>query len=291
MYAIRKQRTLSAPVAIEGFGFWTGRDVRVEFRPAETGSGIVFVRRDLPRAPRIAALVANRIETPRRTTLEAAGGSVEMVEHIMAALAGLQIDNCEVWVDEAEMPGCDGSSQPFVALLESAGIVEQDAARRVLVIRNTVRLGDDESWVEARPSTTGGMSIKFRLDYGNGNAIGRQSLQLAITPESFRRELAASRTFMLEEEAQWLLAQGLGQRTTYQNLLIFDKNGPIQNQLRFRDECVRHKALDLLGDLALTGCDIVGHVIAHRSGHRLNAELVRALLSEEETSESLKRSA
>ncbi len=235
--------------------------------------------------------MANRVETPRRTTLEAAGGSVEMVEHIMAALAGLQIDNCEVWVDEAEMPGCDGSSQPFVALLESAGIVEQDAQRRVLVIRNTVRLGDDESWVEARPSTTGGMSIKFRLDYGNGNAIGRQSLQLAITPESFRRELAASRTFMLEEEAQWLLAQGLGQRTTYQNLLIFDKNGPIQNQLRFRDECVRHKALDLLGDLALTGCDLVGHVIAHRSGHRLNAELVRALLSEEETSESLKRSA
>ena len=161
----------------------------------------------------------------------------------------------------------------------------------MLVIRNTVRLGDDESWVEARPSTTGGMSVKFRLDYGNGNAIGRQSLQLAITPESFRRELAASRTFMLEEEAQWLLARGLGQRTTYQNLLVFDKNGPIQNQLRFRDECVRHKALDLLGDLALTGCDIVGHVIAHRSGHRLNAELVRALLSEEETSESLKRSA
>ncbi len=235
--------------------------------------------------------MAHRIETPRRTTLSTAGGNVEMVEHILAALSGLQVDNCEIWVNEAEMPGCDGSSQPFVALLESAGIVEQDAERPVLVIRGTTRLGDDESWVEARPSTTGGMSIKFRLDYGSGNAIGRQSLQLAITPDSFRRELAASRTFMLEEEAQWMLAHGLGKRTTYQNLLVFDKDGPIQNQLRFRDECVRHKALDLLGDLALTGCDIVGHVIAHRSGHRLNAELVRALLNEEEITAGMRRSA
>ncbi len=210
MYAIRKQCTISAPVAIEGFGFWSGRDVRVEFRPAEAGTGIVFVRRDLPRAPRIPALVANRIETPRRTTLALAGGSVEMVEHIMAALAGLHIDNCEIWVNEAEMPGCDGSSQPFVALLESAGIVEQEATRSVLVVRNITRLGDDDSWVEARPSSTGGMSVKFRLDYGTGNAIGRQTLQLAITPDSFRRELAASRTFMLEEEAHWLLSRGLG---------------------------------------------------------------------------------
>ncbi len=239
MYAIRKQRTLSAPVAIEGFGFWSGRDVRVEFRPAEAGSGIVFVRRDLPRAPRIPALVTHRIETPRRTTLSLAGGNVEMVEHILAALAGLQVDNCEIWVNDAEMPGCDGSSQPFVALLESAGIVEQDAVRPVLVVRSTTRLGDDDSWVEARPSTTGGMSVKFRLDYGTGNAIGRQSLQLAITPDSFRRELAASRTFMLEEEAHWLLSKGLGKRTTYQNLLVFSKDGPIENELRYRDECVR----------------------------------------------------
>jgi UDP-3-O-acyl N-acetylglucosamine deacetylase len=291
MYAIRKQRTLSAPVAIEGFGFWSGRDVRVEFRPAEAHSGIVFVRRDLPRAPRIPALVAHRIETPRRTTLSAGGGSVEMIEHILAALAGLCVDNCEVWVNEAEMPGCDGSSQPFVALLEAAGIVEQEAVRPVLVVRNTTRLGDDDSWVEARPSTTGGMSIKFRLDYGSGNAIGRQTLQLAVTPDSFRRELAASRTFMLEEEAQWLLSRGLGKRATYQNVLVFGKDGPIQNELRYRDECVRHKALDLLGDLALTGCDIVGHIIAHRSGHRLNAELVRALLNEEEIVEAWRRSA
>jgi UDP-3-O-acyl-N-acetylglucosamine deacetylase len=129
------------------------------------------------------------------------------------------------------------------------------------------------------------------LDYGSHTAIGRQTLQLAITPDSFRRELAGSRTFMLEEEAQWLISRGMGTRATHQDVLVFDKDGPIQNPLRFRDECVRHKTLDLVGDLALTGCDVVGHIIAHRSGHRLNAELVRALLNEEEVVETWRRSA
>ena len=133
--------------------------------------------------------------------------------------------------------------------------------------------------------------MKFRLDYGSGNAIGRQTLQLCVTPESFRRELAPSRTFVLEEEAHWLVSRGLGRRATYQNVLVFDKDGPLDNKLRFRDECVRHKALDLVGDLALSGCDLVGHFVAHRSGHRLNAELVRALIAESEAVETWRRTA
>ena len=262
-----------------------------EFRPAPADMGIVFVRGDLDEPLRIAAVVANRIETPRRTTLTAGGASVEMVEHVMAALAGLQIDNCEVWVNEAEMPGCDGSSLPVVTALEAAGVVEHAALRPRLVVRNITRLGDDESWVEARPTASGAMSVKFRLDYGSGNAIGRQTLQLLVTPDSFRRELAPCRTFVLQQEAEWLVSRGLGKRATHQNLLVFDKDGPVENELRFRDECVRHKTLDLVGDLALAGCDLVGHFIAHRSGHRLNAELVRALLNEEEIIESRRRSA
>ena len=291
MHALRNQRTIGQAISVLGFGFWSGRDVQLEFRPAEPDAGIVFVRRDLPQQPRIPALVAHRIETPRRTTLSLGGASVEMVEHVMAALAGLQIDNCEVWLDEPEMPGCDGSSMPFVDALDAAGVVEQSASRSRLVVRNVTRLGDDDSWVEARPSGNGGMSIKFRLDYGSGNAIGRQTLQLPVTPESFRRELAPSRTFVLREEAEWLVSRGLGKRATYQNVLVFDQNGPLENELRFRDECVRHKTLDLVGDLALAGCDLVGHFIAHRSGHRLNAELVRALLNEEEIVENRRRSA
>jgi len=291
MQALRKQRTISQPAVVRGFGFWSGRDVSVEFRPAAVHTGVVFVRRDLAEPVRIDATVANRLETPRRTTLADGGATVEMVEHVMAALAGLQIDNCEVWVDEAEMPGCDGSAQPFVEALASAGVVEQAALRPRLVVRNITRLGNDESWVEARPTTSDSMSVKFRLDYGSGNAIGRQTLQLVVNPESFCRELAPCRTFVLQEEAEWLVSRGLGKRATHQNLLVFDKDGPVNNELRFRDECVRHKALDLVGDLALAGCDLVGHFIAHRSGHRLNAELVRALLNEEEIIESRRRSA
>jgi UDP-3-O-[3-hydroxymyristoyl] N-acetylglucosamine deacetylase len=291
MHALRKQRTIARSVSVTGFGFWSGRDTRLEFHPAEADTGIVFVRTDLSPPVRIQAVVANRIETPRRTTLSAGGASVEMIEHVMAALGGLQIDNCEIHVDQPEMPGCDGSSLPFVAALDSAGAVEQTSGRPQLVVRNITRLGNDESWIEARPGAGGALSIKFRLDYGSGNAIGRQTLQLLITPESFRRELAASRTFVLQDEAEWLVSRGLGKRTTPRDLLVFDKDGPMDNELRYRDECVRHKTLDLIGDLALAGCDLVGHIIAHRSGHRLNAELVRALRNEEEILENRRRSA
>ncbi len=288
---LRKQRTISNTVALDGFGFWSGRDVRLEFRPAEPDSGLVFIRRDLPRAPRIPALVRNRIETPRRTTLTTGGASVEMVEHVLAALAGLHIDNCEIWANEPEMPGCDGSSQPFVAVLEAAGSVEQEVVRPQLVIRNVTRLGDDDSWIEARPAASPGLHIKYRLDYGSGNGIGRQTLQLPITPETFRRELAPARTFVLEHEAQWLRERGLGARATYQNLLVFDAEGPVENELRYEDECVRHKMLDVVGDLALAGCDLQGQIIAHKSGHRLNAELVKAILTEEKQIEGFRRSA
>jgi UDP-3-O-acyl N-acetylglucosamine deacetylase len=287
----RPQRTLARPAIVEGFGYWSGRDVRVEFRPAPADSGISFVRVDLERPTRIKAVVSNRLETPRRTTLRAGGATVEMVEHIMAALGGLQVDNCDVWVTAPEMPGLDGSSLPFVEAMIGAGLTTQGAPRGALVVREVTRLGTAESWVEARPCSNPGMSLKFHLDYGSGNAIGRQTLTLPITPDSFRRELAPARTFMLQAEADWLLAQGLGRRASAKDLLVFDANGPIDNKLRFRDECVRHKALDLVGDLALAGCDLVGHFIAYRSGHRLNAEMVRVLLTEGDVVGGWRRSA
>lgn len=287
----RQQRTLARTASVEGFGYWSGKDVRVEFRPAPVDSGIVFVRSDLEKPARIKAVVANRVETPRRTTLRSGGSSVEMVEHIMAALGGLSIDNCEVWVTASEMPGCDGSSLPFVEALAAAGIVQQNAVRPTLFVREVTRLGNGESWVEARPAGGTGMSLKFHLDYGTGNAIGRQTLTLPVTADSFRRELAPARTFMLKCEADWLLSQGFGKRANFKDLLVFDAEGPIDNELRFRDECVRHKALDLVGDLALAGCDLVGHFVAFRSGHRLNAELVRVLLTEGELVGTWRRSA
>lgn len=278
MQSARSQRTIGDVAVVTGYGYWSGLDVRVEFRPAAPNTGIVFVRRDLDGCPVIRADIQHRVEGPRRTSLSVGPASVEMIEHVMAALAGLAIDNCQVWVDEAEMPGCDGSSLPFVEALDGAGIVLQDAPRPRQVVSEPLRLGNSESWIEARPSASGQTVLECRLDYGAG-PIGRQSHRLVLTPETFRRDLAPCRTFLLKHEADWLLAQGLGTRVAPGDLLVFDDRGPIENSLRLPDECVRHKVLDMVGDLALAGVTLVGEFVAYRSGHRLNAELVRALVS------------
>jgi UDP-3-O-acyl N-acetylglucosamine deacetylase len=278
----RFQHTIAKPAVVEGFGFWSSRDVRVEFRPAPADAGVVFVRSDLNPAVRIPAAVERRIETPRRTALTLGAGRVEMVEHILAALAGMQIDNCEVWVNECEMPGCDGSSLAFVEALEAAGMVRQQAIRATLVVREPVRLGDEDSWILANPPEQPGLALQFRIEYPGLPAIGRQTYKLAITPSSFRKQLAASRTFLTRQEAEWLRSQKLAARATTKDALVFDADGPVDNEVRFEDECVRHKMLDLVGDLSLAGCDIVGQITAHCSGHRLNAELVRVLLAEGE---------
>lgn len=278
---LRFQNTIARSAEVTGFGYWSGRDVRVEFRPAPPDTGLVFVRGDLTPAVRIPALLKHRVEGPRRTTLRAGNASVEMVEHILAALAGLGIDNCEIWVDATEMPGCDGSSLPFVEALDRAGLVRQQSPIRQLVVVERARVGDDNVWIEAHPCRgPESFSIKFRIDYGPNTAIGRQTCELNVTPATFRSELASSRTFVLKEEAEWLRGQGIALRPTHHDLLIFDSEGPIDNPLRFPEECARHKALDLVGDLALAGAGIVGQFVAHSSGHRLNAELVRALLTE-----------
>jgi UDP-3-O-acyl N-acetylglucosamine deacetylase len=277
----RSQRTIARTVSVTGCGYWSGRDVRVVFRSAPANAGVKFVRADLPACPRIRATVDQRIDAPRRTVLAAGGATVEMVEHILAALAGLQIDNCEVWVDAAEMPGCDGSSLQFVEALLEAGTVTQSAPCRVLPVSQLVRLGDDECWIEARPALRPGLTLQYRLDYGPASVIGRQTLSVAVAPESFRSELCSSRTFLLRSEADWLQAQGLAKHARYRDLLVFGDDGPIDNTLRYPDECVRHKLLDLVGDLALAGCPISGHIVAYRSGHRLNAELVRTLIAQQ----------
>ena len=291
MEATRNQRTIAAPATIQGVGYWSGRDVRIEFRPAPADAGIVFVRADLPGCPRIPATVEHRVETPRRTTLRCGEAVVEMIEHIMAALAGLQIDNCELWADQPEMPGCDGSSLPFVEVLRAAGVAEQDAPRRRKIIHRVIHIGDENSWIEARPCCSDKMILSYELDYGSGSAIGRQSLEVSLSPRHFHINLAPSRTFLLQSEADAIKALGLGRRATCKDLLIFGPSGPIENDLRFPDECVRHKMVDMVGDLALAGCDLVGRFIAYRSGHRLNAELVRIIADDCGVAEQRRRCA
>jgi UDP-3-O-acyl N-acetylglucosamine deacetylase len=291
MRSTRCQQTIAGPAAVAGFGYWSGRDVQVEFRPAPPDTGIVFVRADLEGHPRIAARIANRVETPRRTSLESGPARVDMIEHVMAALGGMEIDNCEVWVDEAEMPGCDGSCVPFVRALDAAGILRQEAPRPRRTVRQLIRLEDEDSWFEARPPEADETVLTYHLDYGPESPIRRQSYQLVLSPDSFRKDLAASRTFVLKSEADWLLSQGLGRRATARDLLIFAPGGLMDNQLRFPDECARHKLLDLVGDLLLAGCRLIGRFTAYRTGHRLNAELVRVLLEKTELEHRRRRCA
>lgn len=286
----RPQRTIAHRVGLEGFGYWSGQDVRVEFHPAPPNHGLVFNRTDRDEV-RIPALVEHRHEVPRRTNLVHRGVSVEMVEHVLAALVGLRIDNCEIRVNAAEMPGVDGSCWPFVEALQQAGVVEQSVRRQVVIVQKTLRVGDSDAWVEIRPHQIPALTVEYHLDYGADHVLGSAKFGGTLTPDFFATELAQARTFIMQHEADWLRAQGIGQRVGPNDLLVFDDQGPQGNSLRFPDECVRHKTLDLVGDLALSGCDLWGSVRAYRSGHRLNADLVSKLLDTHSITHFLRHSA
>ncbi len=167
----------------------------VEFRPAPAHSGITFVRSDLPSRPCVPAAMEHRTESPRRTSIRRDDAAVEMIEHIMAALWGLQIDNCEVRVNQAEMPGMDGSAIDFVAALDAAGIRPQSAWRDSLAVTRTMRVADDGGWIQIEPADT--FRVTYQLDYAQHPQIGRQTVSLEVNPDSFRRELATARTFLL----------------------------------------------------------------------------------------------
>ncbi len=274
----RWKRTLAHSASVHGVGFFHGSDVTCRFLPAEAGTGIVFERTDLPEKPTVPARIDRVVPSERRTAIQQGAASVEMIEHVMAALAGLRIDNCLIQIDAGECPGCDGSSRPFVEALDKAGTVELGRTRQALVIEDSVSVRDGDAVLGAGPGMPGQLTLAYHLDYGSDGPIQAQSFSVGLSPRSFRDQLAGSRTFVLESEAHALRAAGIGARTTPADLLIFGRDGVIGNTLRFDDECARHKVLDLVGDLALLGFDLHGSVIAHRSGHQTNHALVRKLL-------------
>jgi UDP-3-O-[3-hydroxymyristoyl] N-acetylglucosamine deacetylase/3-hydroxyacyl-[acyl-carrier-protein] dehydratase len=280
----RSERTLAQAASVRGVGFFHGADVTCRFLPAGPGTGIVFERTDLPDRPTVPARIDRVVPSQRRTAIREGAASVEMIEHVMAALAGLHIDNCLIQIDAGECPGCDGSSRPFVQALDEAGTVEQPRARQALVIEEAVSVREGDAVLGAGPGMPGQLTLAYHLDYGSERPIPPQSFCVGVSPQAFRDQLAGSRTFVLESEANALRAAGIGARATPADLLIFGDDGVIGNTLRFDDECARHKVLDLLGDLALLGFDLHGSVIAHRSGHQTNHALVRRLF------ESLQRS-
>jgi UDP-3-O-acyl N-acetylglucosamine deacetylase len=278
----RPQRTLRTAATVHGRGYWSGRENRVELQPAAVGSGIVFVRGDLAPPASVPAVVGAVVEARNRTQIVRGPASVHLIEHVMSALAGLGVDNCTVVVTAEELPGMDGSSRDFVAAIDRAGIVEQDAAIDPITVGETVRVGDAACWIEAGPARFAGLSIEYVLDYGPG-PIGRQRLDLDITPDTYRDELSSARTFISTDDAARLRAAGLGATVSPGDLVVFSADGPIGTELRWADECVRHKVLDAVGDLALAGRPLHAHVRAFRSGHALNAGLVRELVARDAT--------
>ncbi|WP_052561550.1 UDP-3-O-acyl-N-acetylglucosamine deacetylase [Gemmata sp. SH-PL17] len=273
----RHQRTLAAPVSVEGVGFITGTRVSLRFLPAQPDTGLVFRRTDLPDAPTVPARAARVSGTQRRTTLGPQHTSITLVEHVLAALAGLRIDNCVVELDGAEPPGLDGSAAGFVSALSTVATVNQRTRRAIYGVSKPVVVRAPGATLGLHPATGSELRISYRLDYGPGSPIAPQTHTLAITPDTFAHELAPCRTFLTEPEAHGLRAQGVGRHLTGADLLVFGKYGPIENAVRFADEPARHKILDLIGDLALCGFDLAGHLVAYRSGHSLNVELARQL--------------
>jgi UDP-3-O-acyl N-acetylglucosamine deacetylase len=276
MLGYRDQRTLARPALLEGVGMCSGAAVRLRFEPAAPHTGLAFVRTDVSGSEMIPAVVGSVTGTNRRTTLGRPPRHVALVEHVLAALAGLRVDNCLIHLDAAEPPGCDGSARQFVRALLKVGIVRQAASRAVWTVSRPVTLARAGATLTVHPGEED-LKISYMLDYGARMPIGRQTHSQRITPERFTHSLADCRTFILEEEAAEFRRQGLGERMTPADLLVFGPRGPIQNRLRHADEPVRHKILDLVGDLALVGQDLRGHVVGYRSGHPLNVEMAGEL--------------
>lgn len=273
-----KQRTIKSSVALEGIGLQTGQKIKLTFKDSPDGSGISFIRTDLADKPvlNIQSIDLNgSASRERRTALSLGPMEIQTIEHLLAALSGLSIDNLVVEMDNVELPGLDGSALNFVEAIKDAGIVEQDEPKRVLKVEEPIWIRDKDSFLAVFPADT--FSVSYTLSYERPG-IGTQYFNIDITEDNFIKEIAPARTFCLEEEAMELLKRGLGKGANYNNTLVMGKAGqPINNTLRFPNEPVRHKVLDLMGDLYMLGMHIEGHVVAIKSGHRLNMEMVKKL--------------
>jgi len=270
----RRQRTLRTAVEFQGVGLHSGINVKGRMLPAPPNRGVEFVRTDLPGSEPIPARIAYHANKERRTRLVRGSAEVETVEHLLAACSGLGVDNMTVELSGVEMPGLDGSARDFVELVQRAGIVDQPAEARVLVLDQPIYVRQGGATLVAIPSDRPALSLQYIASFDEPGVEGG-SLQFELSPESFVGEIASARTFCLASEVPLLQKAGLGKGATRENTLIL---GDPETRMRVPSEPVRHKMLDLIGDLHLLGADLHAHVIATRSGHATNAELVRRLV-------------
>jgi len=266
-----RQQTIRKPVMLEGVGLHSGKRVKVTLSPAPADSGIVF--RDGSNGDPIPALPESVVDSHYATTIGGNGVRIQTVEHLMAAAAGLGIDNLDVVVEGSEVPAMDGSAKPFVGLLTAAGRTSLSARRRPVAITEPLRVGGGARWIQILPAP------EFRISYTLDNdhpAIGTQALSCVPTEQSFIDEYAPARTYGFLKDLGAMRKHGLALGGSLDNAIVVGKRGTL-NGLRYRDEFVRHKVLDLIGDLALLGRPLIGHVIARNAGHALNFELVVAV--------------
>lgn len=275
---VKKQRTFKTPVTVEGTGLQTGGKVKLTLKPSPANSGISFIRTDLPDKPLFNLRSINpgdpQTSPERRTTLWFGALQIQTTEHLLAALSGFSIDNAVIELDNTELPGLDGSAKEFSELIKRAGVIEQASEKEYLKVDKAVWCPGKESLVAIFPDEQ--FKVSYTLSYSKP-CIGTQFYSCVVNDSTFEKEIAPARTFCLEEEAAELLKKGLGKGADYNNTLVMGKSGPIKTVLRFPDEPVRHKILDLIGDLYILGMPVIGHVVAIKSGHGLNMELVKKL--------------
>lgn len=277
-----QQRTLARPAEISGQGLFTGARVNVRLQPADVNSGIEFVRTDQHPPVHIRANVGSLSKRMRRTALRNGTVAIETTEHCLAALSGMGIDNVRIELDGPELPAADGSSLTFVDTIRQAGVTEQEAPRRVFTITEPIVVREGRASLAALPGDEDALEILFDMDYGEG-PIGRQVFSYRLDAGTFAEQIAPARTFCLQQEADQMQAAGIGGHLSYKDILVFGPEGPIENELRFENECVRHKILDVIGDLAITGLDIRGRIVAHIGGHWLNQSLARRIVRQHES--------
>jgi UDP-3-O-[3-hydroxymyristoyl] N-acetylglucosamine deacetylase len=272
------QRTLKRPVACEGVGLHSGATVQLGLMPAPVEHGIVFVRADLPGKPALPALAKNVVDTALATTLGVGEARVATVEHLLAALAGLGIDNARIEVSGPEVPIMDGSAEPFAALVAEAGVRVQEAPKSMLVIRRPVSVTDGDKHAAFTPAKR--FKIDCTIDFSHP-LIADQRFALEFSDQTFAREVARARTFGFLRDVEKLKALGLARGGSLSNAIVVDEFSILNPEgLRFPDEFVRHKLLDTLGDISLLGCPVLGHLSVFKSGHALNHALVKTVLSD-----------
>ncbi len=266
---------------VEGAALFSGAASTLTFLPAPENTGIIFVRRGDRGAVQIPVCIENLLVQPRRTSLAAGGAQVQTVEHVLAAAAGLGVDNLIIEASADETPAPDSSAAPFAKALAEVGLVEQQAPLDPYMVTEPITVTQGPASLTALPGPAECLDILFDMDYGpTCPAIGRQVYGFRVDQDDFAAQLAPARTFLLKEEADQMLAAGVGKHLSPRDVVVVGPNGPLDNTLRFADELVRHKVCDLIGDMALLGRPLRGRLVASRSGHSLNHKLVQKLRDE-----------